>query len=167
MFWSKPQKKEPLPWYRELNYKGKLTEREKRVFDSFRMQEKHPAADYQSLRNEVQEYIVHLEAERYQLELGRLVQGCLIVFALGCYFTYWAFREDYIPWTLFGPSTALSLFFGIVFLSVPPVYYWRTSKKLIEKFIPDGDWAYNTNEALKKEWELNFLRSRDFSRDAQ
>jgi hypothetical protein len=47
------------------NYKGNLTENEKRQLDFFRMQEKHPAADYDSLPEEVQRYINRITMEHY------------------------------------------------------------------------------------------------------
>jgi hypothetical protein len=42
MFRRKKKQPEHLPWYRARNYKGNLTEAEKRQLDFFRMQEKHP-----------------------------------------------------------------------------------------------------------------------------
>ena len=42
------------PWYRRKEYKGNLTEEEKRHLDSFRLDEKHPAAAVEDLPEEVQ-----------------------------------------------------------------------------------------------------------------
>jgi hypothetical protein len=50
------------------NYKGNLTENEKRQLDFFRMQEKHPVADYDSLPEEVQRYINRITMEHYDLK---------------------------------------------------------------------------------------------------
>jgi hypothetical protein len=58
-------KAEWLPWYRARNYKGDLTEAEKRQFDAFRVQPKHPAAQYHELPEEVQSYINRIECELY------------------------------------------------------------------------------------------------------
>jgi exonuclease I len=55
--WKRKRKAEEwLPWYRARNYKGDLTEAEKRQFDAFRMQPKHPA-DH-DLPEEVRNYII-------------------------------------------------------------------------------------------------------------
>jgi hypothetical protein len=58
MLW---RKKESLPWYRAPNYKGDLTEDEKRELDLFRYRAerhgiKHPAATYDDLPEEVGSY---------------------------------------------------------------------------------------------------------------
>ena len=49
---------EHLPWYRARNYKGDLTETEKRQLDAFRKQPKHPAAEEDDLPEEVRNYSV-------------------------------------------------------------------------------------------------------------
>src|SRR5262245_48784989 len=69
---KKKQPTEHLPWYRERNYTGNLTEVEKRQLDAFRMQEKHPAADYDDLPEEVKRYIGSLEMEVYDNKQGAL-----------------------------------------------------------------------------------------------
>ena len=63
--WKRKRKAEWLPWYRARNYKGDLTEAEKRQFDAFRMQPKHPAAQEDDLPEEVQSYIGRIEMELY------------------------------------------------------------------------------------------------------
>jgi len=70
MFGRKNEKQESLPWYREPNYKGDLTEDEKRELDSLRYRAdrqgvKHPAATYDDLPDEVQSYISRLQIELY------------------------------------------------------------------------------------------------------
>ncbi len=54
MWWKREQRTEFLPWYRVPGFKGKVSEAEKRQLDAFRMQERHPAASYQDLPEEVQ-----------------------------------------------------------------------------------------------------------------
>lgn len=39
------------PWYRRKEYKGNLTEEEKRHLDSFRLEEKHPAVAVDDFAN--------------------------------------------------------------------------------------------------------------------
>jgi hypothetical protein len=82
----KKKQREHLPWYRARNYKGNLTEIEKRQLDSFRMQEKHPAGDYDSLPEEVQRYISSLEIEVYDNKQQTLALSTLFVSGVGGYF---------------------------------------------------------------------------------
>jgi hypothetical protein len=42
--WKRKPKTEWVPWYRAHDYKGDMTETEKRELDAFRMEPKHPAA---------------------------------------------------------------------------------------------------------------------------
>jgi exonuclease I len=60
MLGRKKKPTERLPWYRARNYKGDLTENEKRQLDSFRMRPEHPAASYDTLPGEVKVYIGEL-----------------------------------------------------------------------------------------------------------
>jgi len=58
-------KPEWLPWYRSRNYKGDMTETEKRQLDAFRAQPKHPATRTEDLPEEVRDYINGIELELY------------------------------------------------------------------------------------------------------
>ena len=86
MFRRKKKQSEHLPWYRARNYKGNLTEAEKRQLDFFRTQEKHPAADYDSLPEEVKRYIGSLEMEVYDNKQQALALQTLVVSGVGGYF---------------------------------------------------------------------------------
>ena len=57
------KKGEWLPWYRQKGFRGKLTEEEKRILDSFRIGDNHPAAKFDELPEEVQDYILELEGD--------------------------------------------------------------------------------------------------------
>ena len=66
MAWFRKRKEDNVAWYRHQNYKGDLSEELKRELDSIRWPAEpgpHPAAKFQDLPEEVQEYIVHLEFE--------------------------------------------------------------------------------------------------------
>lgn len=66
MAWFRKRKDDDVVWYRHQNYKGGLSEEEKRELDSIRWPAEpgpHPAAKFQDLPEEVQEYISHLEIE--------------------------------------------------------------------------------------------------------
>ena len=77
--WKRKRKTKALPWYRARNYKGKMTEAQKRELDSFRAQEPHPAADYDSLPTEVQHYINRLEVEIYDNKQRQIAARALFV----------------------------------------------------------------------------------------
>lgn len=79
---SKPLN-EQLPWYRANGYDGNMSEHEKRVLDSFRLQRTHPAASYDSLPAEVQSYISNLELTIYDNKQDALAYGCLVVSGIG------------------------------------------------------------------------------------
>jgi hypothetical protein len=79
MFGRKKKPAECLPWYRARDYKGDLTENEKRQLDSFRMRREHPAARYDTLPREVKLYLGELTLEVYDRRQERLVMGCFVV----------------------------------------------------------------------------------------
>jgi hypothetical protein len=85
MFGCKRKPTERLPWYRVPNYDGDLKESEKRQLDAFRMQEKHPADTYESLPEEVQNYIIALEMDVYDNKQQSLAGGCLLVSGFGAF----------------------------------------------------------------------------------
>jgi hypothetical protein len=100
MFWSKKrpssfdillkEKAKLLPWYRSPNYKGNLTEEEKRELDSFRIREErdeqeHPAASSDDLPHEVNMYISKLQLERYDKIQQSLFTSCFVLSAIGVF----------------------------------------------------------------------------------
>jgi hypothetical protein len=78
MFWRPKKQREVLPWYRARGYKGDLTEAEKREVDSFRVLPKHPAAQYEDLPDEVQQYIAEVEIERYDLKQDKAAASAFV-----------------------------------------------------------------------------------------
>jgi hypothetical protein len=71
-----------IPWYRRKEYKGNLTEDEKRHLDTFRVEGKHPATAFEELPKEVQEYLNELELSVYdatqeRVAIKSLVQTCV------------------------------------------------------------------------------------------
>jgi hypothetical protein len=73
------QKVEWLPWYRTRNYKGNLTEAEKCQLDAFRTQQRHPAAQWDDLPDEVQNYIIGIKLELYDHKQDRAAGQAIIV----------------------------------------------------------------------------------------
>ena len=121
MFRRKKKPTERLPWYRERNFKGNLTENEKRQLNSFRMRESHPAATNGSLPEEVQRYISSLEMEVYDRKQGSLVGGCLVVSVIGAFFLV-RYIVGYQEGSFWAYTWALCL------LVLPWIYYpiqWR------------------------------------------
>ena len=152
MFWRKKrEKKEPLPWYRAPNYKGNLTEDEKRELDLFRYRAerhgvKHPAASYDDLPEEVGSYISKLQIERYDEIQGRLVGRCFLASGVGAFLLL-----NYFGWSSPNYNSTETLLFGAVLLVVPLVYYpikWRKNA--------DQHWG-DTAEGIRTEWELDYI----------
>jgi hypothetical protein len=146
--------KEWLPWYRARNYKGNLSEAEKRQLDAFRTQPVHPAARLDQLPEEVQEHIRGIELELYdhkQQEAAGfaffwslVVVVLLLLNYLGC-----------VPHTSNWSYPAGALLFVAIW-----VIYKRKWDQNAEEFRPSGDGAPSrTNEAFRKEWELNYIDS--------
>jgi hypothetical protein len=149
---KKRQKKpEWLPWYRAQNYKGTIPEAEKRQLDAFRAQPKHPAMRTEDLPEEVQNYIHQVEWELYdhrqQYAAGQAFFCSLIGAALlALHFTR---RLTATPWIYA---------FDILILVSPWFFYRYRWKKNAEEFLPSGKDVPNpTDEAIRKEWEINYL----------
>jgi hypothetical protein len=152
MFGRKKKQAEPLPWYRVRNYKGNLTEAEKRQLDYFRMQEKHPAADYESLPQEVQNYINGLELENYDQKQGALVPPTLFLSGLGGYFLIRCIL-GYDEGSFFHYAVS------IAFLVLPWIWYRIKWKQNADAFVPET-WPWPADEAFMREWELDYIANK-------
>jgi hypothetical protein len=159
MFRRKKKQSEHLPWYRARNYKGKLTEDEKRQLDFFRMQEKHPSADYDSLPEEVKRYIGNLEMEIYDNKQQALVLWTLFFSGVGGYF-FIRYILGYAEGSFFDYVWSISL------LILPWIWYRTKFKQNAEEFLPlNGPGP--TYEALLREWELDYITNRQMSAKEQ
>lgn len=157
MFGRKKKQKEPLPWYRERNYKGNLTEDEKRELDFFRHREKsqgikHPAASYDDLPEEVGSYIAKLQIENYDHTQERLVGRCFIGSAIGA-----LILASYFGWVPQRDST-LMFIYGAVLLVAPWIYYPIKWRRNADEFSDRG------GEAIRKEWELDYIVNKEMKR---
>jgi hypothetical protein len=150
MFWRKKAANEPLPWYRAKNYKGKMTEKQKRLLDTIRFQRSHPAATYEGLLPEVQNYINRLELEVYDAKQQSLFAGCALLSFLGGQSLY----RDY---TSGDEASLLSISYGVIMLGAPWIYYSVKFKKNASEHMPDENPTYPTDEALRVEWEIEHL----------
>ena len=147
------RKREWLPWYRAHNYKGNLTEAEKRQLDAFRAQPEHPAARWDQLPEEVQNYIGRIELELHDKKQDEATgfalfwSLCIVVVLvlnyLGCLqrSTNWAYPV------------------GALLLILTWVDCHRKWNKNSEELFPSGEGAptNRTDEAFRYEWELNFI----------
>jgi hypothetical protein len=132
MFWRKKAANEPLPWYRAKNYKGKMTEKQKRLLP------------------EVQNYINRLELEVYDAKQQSLFAGCALLSFLGGQSLY----RDY---TSGDEASLLSISYGVIMLGAPWIYYSVKFKKNASEHMPDENPTYPTDEALRLEWEIEHL----------
>ncbi len=150
MFRRKKKQAERLPWYRARNYKGDLTENEKRQLDAFRSREKHPAADYDSLPEEVQRYINGLELELYDKKQEALVPPTLIVSGIGGFFLC-RYILGYEEGSLF------NYFWSVSALILPWIYYAKKWRANADEFLPRDAPTSPGDEAIRMEWELDYI----------
>jgi hypothetical protein len=155
MFGRKKKPTELLPWYRAPGYKGNLTEDQKRRLDSFRMREKHPADTYDSLPEEVKNYINKLEMEVYDNKQQSLAARCLLVSGVSAFFlARYILGYDEGSWLEYGWALGVIL---------PWIYHHRQWRKNADEYLPSGDPGYPTREALRTEWELEYIVNEHFA----
>jgi hypothetical protein len=146
------RKAEWVPWYRARDYKGDLTEAEKRQLDAFRMQPKHPASSEEELPEEVQSYIGRIEMELYDKKQEAAAGYAFfwsVIAAVLLFLTYNGY---------FGPPTTWRYVIGLAIFVAPWFVYRHQWKKNAEEFLPSDDGAPNvTDEAIRQEWELNYI----------
>ena len=143
-------KEEWVPWSRARNYKGNLTEVEKREFDAFRSKPKHPAASFDELPQEVQDYINELEFELYDRKQDALQYGTLFVSAIGL-----AVILDYFLNILTIDTNKIYLILGGIYLIAPWFIYREKWKKNTEEFLPSADDApLRSDEGIRRAWEI-------------
>lgn len=144
------QPTEPLPWYRERTYKGNLTEAEKRQLDAFRMQDKHPAADWNELPEEVQSYISRIEMDVYDRKQSTLAVTTIACSAAGLLLGYSAYM-GYVD------SSAWKYAIAAILTVAPWFFYRRQWNKNAEEFLPSDNPGRPTEEGIRQEWEMNYL----------
>jgi hypothetical protein len=150
--WKRKPKGEWLPWYRARDYKGDLTEAEKRQLDAFRMQPKHPAACEEDLPEEVREYIGRIELELYDKKQDEAAGYAVFWSVLGAVLLFLIYKG------VFGPSTPWSYAAAVFAMVVPWLVYRYQWKKNAEEFLPKVEPRINvTDEEFRKEWELNHI----------
>ncbi|MCZ4272296.1 hypothetical protein [Maritalea porphyrae] len=144
-----PKEIEKLPWYRSKKYKGNLTENQKRQLDGFRMQEKHPATDPDSLPGDVQSYINSLEFDLIELKRDSSFYGAIAATVFAIALAYYYYLGNGYFHTFVGYAFSIGL---IVFA------WWQHHKKnkaLLEELTPSDSYD-PTAEAIKREWEITY-----------
>lgn len=152
MWWKRKQNTEWLPWYRVPGFKGQVSEVEKRKLDAFRMLDRHPAASYQDLPEEVQTYISRLTVEIYNFKQENAVSGPLLAGALGAAILGVSYFGVH-----FQPTESIWPYaFGLLLLIVPWFVYRREWQRNADEFLP-RDGPNRIDESIKEEWELDYL----------
>ncbi|TIW28770.1 MAG: hypothetical protein E5V63_03930 [Mesorhizobium sp.] len=161
MWWQKKTQGEVLPWYRAPDYKGQMKEADKRLLDGFRMQERHPAARYEDLPEEVQNYISNLQQEVYDLKQQEAGTGALIQSGIGAAILYVAY---------FGVQPASTIWpyvVGLFVLIVPWFRYRRIWNRNAEEFLPRDHARNPTRDGIIREWELEYLYRAELQKRTQ
>ena len=161
--WKRKRNEEWLPWYRAPDYKGNLTEAEKRQLDAFRMQEKHPAAAFEDLPEEVQYYIGLMEVELNEKKQELVTVQAFVLAAIGAaglFLNYKAF---------FGPPTIWSYAGAVGLIILAWVDHRREWKKNAEEYYSQGKAPLNSTKASAKHGSctINFPRQGSTKRTAR
>jgi hypothetical protein len=145
------RKTERLPWYRARGYNGDLRENEKRELDAFRMKEKHPAASYDRLPGEVQNYINKLQMELYDTKQTSLARVVLVVSGIGAFFLGRCIIG-------YAESSLFDYIWAVCLLILPGMYYRIKWTKNADEYLAPGErLSFAINEALRTEWEQEYI----------
>ena len=109
------------PWYRRKDYKGNLTEDQKRYLDSFRNGKPHPATSFNDLPEEVQERLTELECEVKEYQSNQAMLTMIAWITLGGYLCYRGYTSE----TLFGSASSYIVALGMF------VMFYRFLKLII------------------------------------
>jgi len=140
------------PWYRRKEYRGNLTEEEKRYLDSFRLEEKHPAVAVDDLPEEVQGYLSELELAVYDAKQDSVATKAFMLTGMGALVAFLAYHE--LGWL----PPLVGYVIGGVIITFAWINYSREWKKNA-----DGLWIKQegrgipfstTEEKLQEYWEL-------------
>jgi hypothetical protein len=157
--WKRKQNVRWVPWYRAPGYNGDLTEAEKRQLDAFRSQPRHPAATSEDLPEEVQKYLGALELELYDAKQAAAATQALILSGIGAALL----GLHYVNCL---PVTAVAYPFDVLLLLLPWLFYHRRWKRTADEFLssPESDSPNPTDEALRAEWEREFILRKRIAR---
>lgn len=158
---ERSRKNEWVPWYRAKDYKGTLTEAQKRQLDAFRSLPKHPATMADDLPDDVRAYVSGLEFQVYDLKQDAAAEKALFFSFVGAalLFLHYNGRIEATVWA-YG--------FDALLIVVPWVVYNREWKKNAAAFRPRDPSVPNpTDEGIRQEWELEYLSRAEHNRRAE
>lgn len=146
-----PKEKSWVPWYRRKDYDGSLSEEEKRLLDSFRMKDKHPAECREDIPDEILNYISGVEFELYDLKQDSAAGTAIAISVFSAFLIYFAYTGQ-------AYSTVGAYLFGVFLFVAAWVRYRWVWNKNAEEFHPKSVGAPNrTDEGIRKEWELDYI----------
>jgi hypothetical protein len=149
MLGHRKQNSESLPWYRNGDYKGALTEVDKRKLDAFRSAPTHPSTRYENLPDEVQRYIAGMESQIYDLKqekaAAKPILCTLAAIALLCL--------RYRPLSL---SSFWVWVFGLLLILVPWFVYRHEWNRNAKEFMLESPGSA-IDEAILREWEVSYV----------
>ena len=145
----KKRQDDDVAWYRHRNYKGSLSEDQKMELDSIRWQSKsgrHPAAKFEDLPDEVQDYIAHLEVyvsdTKFVPSLICIISG--ILFLIYCAICIIGLLE----YSIVLPSIYKMSLASALLIILGSIDY-RNVKNILEKTTPDSEFLKN--------WEIDYI----------
>jgi hypothetical protein len=154
MFGRRWKNQEWVPWYRRKDYKGNLTEAEKRELDTFRLQDNHPATRFEDLPEEVKGYIIALELRVYDFKQDKALDRPIFASIAGAIIIFLTYNG-----LIFAGS--FYYFFGTLLLTVPWYFSRREWKKNADELrIDPTDPPISSDEGIQTEWELTYISER-------
>jgi hypothetical protein len=152
------KKGEWLPWYRRKDYRGNLTEEEKRFLDGLRQSGQHPASAYDELPEEAQMYILELEQSVYDAKQSKATYTFLLMAAIGLFTIFGSYRDSLWLAPIVGYLSGA----GMIFIGW--LLYSREFKRNADEYIPMGkvpDSPNNlTDEGLRRHYEMQAISGR-------
>lgn len=140
-----------VPWYRRKDYKGNLSEEEKRALDSFRFEERHPATSYEDLPEDVQKYISRIELELYDKKQEIAAGKAFTLTGIAAFLIYLIYIDN----AYYSP-VAYVFSAAIVFFAW--LNYRREWNKNANELFPKEDGApSHIDEGIQSEWEQDYI----------
>lgn len=155
MAWFRKHEGDDVAWYRHRSYNGNLSEDQKMELDSIRWQSKsgrHPAAKFEDLPEEVQDYIVYLENEisdaKFSLPIFAVILGTSLL--IYCSLS----TLNIVPYSDSFPSVSKSFIISLALIAFGVIDYRNVKKVWVEK---------NTDKEFMKNWEIDYISRRSSS----
>ena len=152
------KKGEWLPWYRRKDYRGNLTEEEKRFLDGLRQSGQHPASAYDELPEEAQMYFQELEQSVYDEKQSKAAFTFILTATIGLFVIFGSYRDSLWLAPIVGYLSGA----GMIFIGW--LLYRREFKRNADEYIPMEkvqDSPNNlTDEGLQRHYEMQAIAGR-------